>query len=263
MRPQLLSLLLLSALPAVSGCAILEDVVNGVQLPSGDMNRVDLVRAPSTNQMLSWSCVELLGSALCSTVGLGTAPSTQDLLFSFDLVFDLSNPNDAIPIPLVELLLGMSVFEGANLGVACISFCDPQDEACLPALDAQNACQADDSQEGAPSAGDLIPTVDELVNLANNVVNGEDLGYGNGDFRYIEPLGTMEAHIQFDLAPDIVLGLADELLGQAVDDVIGGQNVKLNIPYAVEGSMFFDVPENGRYALGFGPFADQWDLAVQ
>ncbi len=263
MSARLISLLLLSALPAVSGCALIEDIADGVQLPSGAMNRVDLVRAPTTNQMLSWSCVELLGSAVCSTVGLGTVPSTQDLLFSFDLVFDLSNPNDAIPIPLVELLLGMSVFEGANLGVACISFCDPADEACQPALDAEGACQAEQSTEGAPAVGDLVPTVDELVDLANNVLEGEDLGYENGDFRYIEPLGTMEAHIQFDLAPDLVLGLADELLTQAVDDVVAGENVQLKIPYAVEGSMFFDVPENGRYALGFGPFADQWALDVQ
>ena len=60
---------------AIDKSGSMADVVNGVQLPSGDMNRVDLVRAPSTNQMLSWSCVELLGSALCSTVSDASSAS--------------------------------------------------------------------------------------------------------------------------------------------------------------------------------------------
>lgn len=252
-------LLLLGGLSFSAGCDVLEDVLDGVQLPVAGMNRVDLVRSPTTDQLLSWQCTELFGTSLCSTVGLQDAPSAEDLQFSFDLVFDLSNPNPDLPIPLVEILLGFLVFEESNLGSVCVSFCDPDEQACEPAQDVPGACEIDEATD-VQQAGDILPTVDDLVGLAEDLVQGSGELGDNGDWRVIPGGGETEAHIQFDLGLDTMLDLADELLGQAVDDVFAGRGVSLDIPYTVDGSLFFEAPEVPRMALGFGPWDDTWIL---
>src|SRR5689334_12871273 len=78
--------------------------VLGVQAPTAELNRVDLVQSPTGDQLAGYGCAEAFGGGVCP----GATPSEQDLLFSFDLVFDLENPNLDIPIPLVELLLGIN-----------------------------------------------------------------------------------------------------------------------------------------------------------
>jgi hypothetical protein len=176
-------------------------------------------------------------------------------LFSFDLVFDLRNPNESIPIPLVELLLGFSVFDGQNLGGACLSFCDPDAEDCVATTSAVDACTED--ADTIDDAGDIVPTIDDLFELAETVASG-DLDLDNMDWRYIPAKSNVEAHIQFDFDIDVMLDLADELVFDAVDDLLASRPVKLDIPYTADGSMFFDVPELGRKAIGFGPFSDLW-----
>jgi len=245
------------ALVAAAGCNVLQDVMDGVDLPTGGLSRVDLLAAPTANQLLSWQCNEYFSSSECDLVGLGNVPSSSALLYSFDLVFDLSNPNTEIPIPLVELLLGLNVFDDANLGAVCVSFCDPDEDGCVAQQDAEGACVADESDGDDPSWEDLIPTVDELIDLADAVASGD---VDNQDWRFIPGGEDFEAHIQFDLASDIMVDLADELLGDALDDVLAGRNVSVAVPYQAEGSLFFDLPELGKKTLGFGPFEDQWDL---
>jgi hypothetical protein len=240
-----------------SGCDLVKDVLDGVQLPTGAVNRVDLVRSPSANQLLAWQCAELFGQSFCTGLGFQAPPSADDLQFSFDLVFDLANPNPDLPIPLVELLMGFVVLKEQNLGAVCVSFCDPDDEACEPAQDAQGACETDGTTD-VQGAGDIIPTVDDLVGLATDVVNGAAGDGDNGDWRVIPGGGDTEAHIQFDLGVDVMLNLADELLGQAVDDVIEQRPVSIDLPYTADGTLFFEAPQLDRYALGFGPWDDTW-----
>lgn len=254
-------LLALATLPLLllGGCDALEDLADGVEAPKASLNRVDLIHAPTTNELLAWQCEPLFGAVPCENFGLPPAPGSKKLTYSFDLVFDLKNPNPDLPIPLVEALIGMRVFDLAdNLGAACISFCDPEAEDCTPGLNVEGACAVDDTKN-VQGPDDLIPTVDDLVDLADDLANG-NADQDNGDWRVIKGGESTEAHLQFDLKADVMLGLADLLLQDALDDVISGKKVSVEVPYTTEGTVFFDVPKLGRHATGFGPWDDAWVL---
>jgi hypothetical protein len=218
--------------------------VLGVLPPTAELSRVDLVSAPTESELLDYA------------LDLPGAPAKKDLVYSFDLVFDLENPNLNVPIPLVELLLGIEVLDATNLGAVCVSFCDPDDADCVPAINAEGACEADGSRD-VSEPGDLVPTVDDLVALAETASAGE---LDNGDWKTIPPGELMEAHIQFDLGVDPMLDITGQLLDQAASDFLAGRNVSFDIPYVAEGSVFFEAPQLDRYALGFGPFEDEWEL---
>ncbi len=228
------------------------DEVLGVEPPTAALSRVDLVTSPSSEELAGYACAEAVGGSLCP----GATPAKDELLFSFDLVFDLENPNLDVPIPLVELLLGLTVLDDSNLGAVCISFCDPGDGDCAPAVDAEGACDAGDARN-VDEPEDLVPTVEALVGLAETAAAGD---IENSDWKVIPPGEAIEAHIQFDLGVDPMLDISEQLLGQALDDFLDEKPVSFDIPYVVDGTVFFDVPELGRYALGFGPFEDTWEL---
>lgn len=238
------------------GCEALGEL--GVQMPDAALNRVDLLKSPSAEELAFYGCGEALGNGTCAAFGADPPPK-KDLQFSFDLVFDVENPNLDIPIPLVETLLGFSAFETANLGSVCISFCEPGDETCQPMMNADGACNVDESQ-AVDEPTDLVPTVDDLVLLAEDVAADGLEGLDNDAWRMIEPGEATEAHIVFDLGIDPMLQISDELILQAVDQVLLGEQVQLDVPYTVEGTLFFDVPQVNKYAVGFGPFDDEWRI---
>lgn len=254
--------LALSAIPLLSlsslsvgmtGCDTVKGVaeVLGIRMPSVSLDRVDLIDGPSATQALSWSCFEFVG--FCP--GLDE-PSESELEMSFDLVFEMTNENDAFPIPLVEILLGLAVFEDDDLGAMCISFCDPDQEDCTPSTDAEGACDVD-SADTVDGASDLVPNASDLASLATD---GFDDDIGNGDFRVIPAGETIEAHIQFDLAGATAFKIGKQALKQAVEDALTSGDFDLKVPYEVEGNLFFDVPDRGRYVTGFGPLKGKWRL---
>jgi len=295
------------------GCDKVADLVGGVvnaTAPTSSLARVDLVENPSTNTLLAWSCyeygfdeVEVFGVNSCEYAGWSSQPSDSQLRFSFDIVFDLFNPNGGFAIPLIELLLGIDVFDGDNLGAVCVSFCDPEVEDCTPTADAEGACAVDDSTD-VNSIEDLAPSVDDLVELATDVATGDldtnfdyrvipkyteqscgctsevvdgvesmccggecapletgcSVGAGEGGDTCALCDGHTEAHIQFDFAVDVMMRLFETLLNDAISDALAGRSVSLEIPYSTTGTLFFDVPEMGRYNLGFGPWDDVWPI---
>lgn len=227
--------------------------LGGADLPTAKLNRVDLLQSPSVNQMLGYGCGEFVGAALCGGAGLDV-PRKQDLLFQFDLVFDVDN-RSVVPIPLVETLLGFTAFEENNLGSVCVTYCDPDDEDCTAGINLEGACDPGDAK-GVKGPQDLIPSVEDLVTVAGDLQDGVDAS----DWKVVKPGDSVETHVQFDLGVDPMLGLFDSLLEQSVDEFLGGKRVSLEVPYTVEGSVFFDVPDVDKYAIGFGPFADTWAL---
>jgi len=251
------TLLAILGCSSLGGCAILDDIADGVEPPEAQLNRVDLIHAPEALELVSWQCVDSFGSDAygpCGLAGIDDSPRKKDLLYSFDLVFDMSNPNKKVPIPLVEILLGMNVYEDNNLGRACISFCDPDVEDCTPTTDAEGACQADEA-DNVDSFDDIVPSVDDLVEIGEAALDND---LDNGDWRYVPGGETIEAHIQFDLSADVMLDLGDELLSDAVDDFLSGRDIEVEVPYEADGTVFFDVPELGRKAIGFGPTENTW-----
>jgi len=297
-----------------SGCSVVEEIrKNGklqVSAPTGGLRAVDLVTAPTTQEMMAWSCFEYGGDDFtCGLLGFDAKPRRNDMGFSFDLVFDLFNPNSAFPIPLVDLLLGINVYDDQNLGVICVSFCDPDSEDdCVTEGDAEDACAVDEAEE-IKGIDDFVPDVDDLLDLGGDIINGElddNLvfrvipAYSEGQCHpkadgceegeldgepalccgdSCEPLepgctvgegengktcalceGHVEAHVQFDMDVDRMLSILETLFTDIVDSVLAGDAVSLAIPYDIEGTLFFDVPQLGRKLIGFGPFEDEWQL---
>jgi len=262
-RPALRYALLPSAIVGLSlaaassiGCGT--DLL-GVKAPEAALNRVDLLEAPSANKLARWGCHQYLGSSVCNAVGIDK-PKKSNMRFSIDAVFDLDNPNQNIAIPLVEMLLGMTVYpEEAeeNLGAVCVSFCDPDEATCTPDADAEAACDLSQATQ-IDTVSDVVPSVDEMFEIAEEVADGDTSS--NNEFRYIPKGGSTEAHIQIDLNIDSMLVVLERAVEDAANDIFDGRNVRVKVPHESEGNVFFNVPKAGRYAVGFGPFEDQWDL---
>ncbi len=270
-------LLLFAALP-LAGCPLLEEAAKAAETaepPTATFNRVELTEQPSNDQLASWFCADLAPDVplinereLCADF-FGAVPAKTDLKFSFDLVFDLGNPN-GFPIPLVELLLALDVFEGqdqAELGAVCVSFCNPEDGTC-PDNPAE-ACKPADKE--IRSIEDFVPTTEELVEIGRQAITGELFEDENLQFRYIPardedcgeeicPDGQLEAHIRFDLGIDATLGVLEVVASDVVDELIAGRAPNFDIPYQMQGTLFFDVPVLGRFAIEFGPIEGVFSL---
>lgn len=150
--------------------------------PTAALKEVTLVNSPPLMELAAWTCyddppedrlgIPGSGVALCELLA-SEQPLEADLKFSFDTSFDLGNAN-GFPVPLVELYLSFNVFKGAaesQLGGLCVSFCDPEAEECDPGASAEEACLSDDETVKDISDFDL-PTVDDLVGLANDIATG-------------------------------------------------------------------------------------------
>ncbi|MFN3200887.1 MAG: hypothetical protein ACE366_20980 [Bradymonadia bacterium] len=72
--------------------------------------------------------------------------------------------------------------------------------------------------------------------------------------------GSLDAHVQFDLGIDAIVGILGQVADDAIDQLSSGNSPNFDIPYSVEGTLFFDVPVLGRLSLSFGPFNGVWSL---
>ena len=240
---------------AVLGLTGCEAVLGKILPPGVSYKEAVLVEHPSAREMARWGCFETLGDFACEAAGLNKVNKSK-LRFTFDVVFDFSNNNEKLPIPLVEILLGTTVYDGESLGAVCISFCDPDEESCEAESNAEGACDSE-SAEDIDSVGDLVPTVDELHDIASGVL---DDGIDNGEFRVIPAQSEIEAHILFDFNIDTMLGILDDVIVDLAGDLIDGRALGVDIPYTMDGSLFFNVPEMGRYSADFGPVEDTWNF---
>lgn len=245
----------------LSGCAILDDVKDGVLPPAASFMGMEVIKAPTANNAAAWACYEWLDSLTCQAAGWDSRPGEQKMKISLDFGFELSNDNTDLPIPLVELLLGMTVIEDTNLGSVCVTFCDPDEEECVVERNAEGACSMDDVTD-VKQPEDLVPSVDDLLDLADDVVSGE-LDGDNNAWRTIPPQDSVESHVRFNLSTATVYRLAENLVMNAMEDFIAGDDISLAVPYTVDGSLFFNVPQMGRYALGFGPTEERSFQLVQ
>jgi len=222
-----------------------ESVLGAAVAPDVQLSRIDLVDSPSLDQIMNYACHEWV---MVNGFGCGNRPSNSAMLFSFDVVFDVENKNAGSPVALIEVLMGITVYGDEDLGAVCISFCDPDEEDCAHTINAESACDVGSAHE-VDNPSDLVPNGDGIRGLADAVVGG---GFDNDEFRVVEAGETIEAHITFDLDIVTMLYVSETAMVRAFE----GQD--FTVPYEIEGTVFFDVPELGRYAFGFGPFEGEW-----
>ncbi|MCA9539751.1 MAG: hypothetical protein KC620_12730 [Myxococcales bacterium] len=230
------------------------------QPPTAELKGVDLVERPSTEKLASYYCHDFAGNNLLASAAcegfFGRSPARTDLRFRFTTRFDLGNPN-GFPVPLVEMLLGLDVFDGtdqAELGSICVSFCDPEADECMAP---ESPCAPADKE--GDEIEDFVPTVEDLIELATKAATGE-LFEENLNFRYIPAEGNIEARVDFELSLTAMLSILEELFSQSATQLLAGEAITFDIPYRARGNVFFDLPVLGRYALLFGPFEGSWSL---
>lgn len=263
-----LNLLLL--LPLMSSLVSCDELLeNPPELPSVEYQSSELTDSPSTKKLAAYFCKDLLdffGSDEICKGFFGKAPKKSTMKFNFLMTFQLGNPN-AFPIPLVEMLLALDVFEAednAELGAICVSFCDPDapNDECAPA---DASCEAD--EDDIKSLDDFSPTTDDLLGLADDI--GEAILEGelpeNLTFKVIpaaenDEVGEMEARINFQLDISTMLSILKVVAKESLKDIEKGRDPNFDIPYAVNGTLFFDIPGLGRVAIDFGPFDGTWEI---
>ena len=133
--------------------------------------------------------------------------------------------------------------------------CRPVGTACEPCEEAEDPATPDGNEPVATPAriccDDAEPV--ELASGCHAATDDDGLSCELCD-------GEVEAHIRFDLGVDAITSLLGEVVEDSTDSLTSGEIPTFDIPYAVEGSLFFDVPVLGRFAAGFGPIPGTWSL---
>lgn len=251
-----------------AGCPLVDNGSSGSTippiLPSASLQSVALTERPSYESLGAFYCHDFAAGNVLLEVGctgfFGNAPRKADLRFGFTTTFQLDNEND-FPIPVLEMLLALDVFEGAqaNLGAICVSFCeDPESGECAQP---EVPCEMPDTEINGVE--DFVPTINDLIGVVVGAINGEDpLSALNNNlgFRFIPANGSTQTAVRFELDLDSMIDLIGELVGQSSDELLAGQTPTFDIPFKAEGSLFFDLPVLGRSAIGYGPMEGAWSL---
>lgn len=228
--------------------------------PIVKVGQLELTENPSFSELASYYCPQLYDTLLVEEacqLALGTAPLLEDLRFRFVLPLDVENPND-FPLPAVELLTILSVFHGEQaeeLSAVCVSFCDATDATCNPYQD--GACESDDPD--ILTMDDFAQTaLDFLTLYISQAITGAvppEL-----KVKTIPARGRGTVFISFEIAPEAVLDVLEQLFLDQIDDVVAGDSFAISIPYRIEGTVWFHVENFGRFGIQYGPVESDWNL---
>jgi len=239
--------------------------VGGLTPPRVSFTGATLARSPSQQQLAAYYCPEVVqvpfggASMLCGGF-FGGRPSVADMTVSFDLRFAIDNPNN-IPIPLASVLTAATVFPAATnqrLGAACVQLCAPGQAGCTGQA-APGACQA--------SSRD-VRSLDDFANAAANLLISAGIAAATGQpLTFTAPQVSAASHldvvVRFSFGPDQLLATLRQLAVQSEGELKAGRSISFNIPYRIEGTVFFDAGSFGRIAVGYGPANGSWVLPVQ
>ena len=272
MRRILSSRLLLALVALLPSCEMLAQLeknagplAQGVKplLPKVTYQDATLVQAPSQHMMAAYFCPQVVPdpfgvpgvARLACSQAFGPQPSPQQMAVAFDLRFMVDNPNH-FPIPVAEMLTAATVFPANTntaLGAACVVFCGANQPGCT-GHPGPNSCKA--SSHDIRSAQDFQnAAVNFLVSSGIHALAGQKPSF-------LMPQVVSDGHIQFTarftFGPDALLTTLREVAKQAIGQLKAGQAVQFEIPYRLQGTVWFDVGSLGRVAVGFGPADGKW-----
>jgi hypothetical protein len=179
---------------------------------------------------------------------------------AFQLDFNVGNPNH-FPVPITEMLTAVTVFPAdakQRLGASCVVFCPPGSSGCS-GQPGPGACQS--SERDIESASDFANAAQDFV-----VSAGLQLAAGQPP-TFAAPQISAEANIPlsaiFAFGPEPLLAALKELALQSVAQLGSGQDVTFEIPFQIEGTVWFNVGSLGRVAVGYGPIAGTFTVPAE
>lgn len=208
-----------------------------------------LVEAPSNRELAGWFCAENAPPIICRVFG----PVPSDMRFVFDVELEIENRN-AIPLPVASALFAFTAFpeslESENLGSACVSFCEDPDHCEADA----NACESDEPE--IRSAEDFAnAAVGFLIDVARGERRFQDLRV-----RTVEAQDRLRLVVRLEISAGQLTRLIRSAAQATIGRVLRGEDVRFEIPYRLEGSVWVAVESFGRFAASFGPHDAVWEL---
>lgn len=261
----LLSVVLLSS----AGCGLLANFPPGATLaditpPQVTFMGATLAQAPSQQALAAYYCPVLVnvpfGGAGVLCQGLfGPRPAPSALATAFDLRFKVANPN-RIPLPVASVLAAVTIFPGAGnqqLGAVCLQLC-AEGPGCTP-RETTAACTS--SSQDIRSLSDFAAAAPGLLISAGvALANGQTPSF---EAPALSAGSETDVIARFSFGPTQLLGALQALAAQSTSELRAGRIPTLNIPYRVEGTIWFDAGSIGRIAVPYGPLAGSWTLPVQ
>jgi hypothetical protein len=257
---------------ALSGCGYLanlqlDNAAKGALhlVPPGiTYEGADLVQSPAHRQLAAYYCPEVVslpfGAAPLACRGFfGPRPTPPEIAVAFAVRFKVSNPNQ-IPIPLASVLTAATVFPAAtnqSLGAVCTQLCPEGDTTCVGGTNPA-ACEA--STHDVRSLSDFGSATANLI-----VADGIALALGQKPTftaPRVSSASELEVTVRFSFGPDRLLQVMRQLAVQSVDDLKAGRTPTFNIPFQLQGTVFFDGGSFGRIAVPYGPVSGLWALPV-
>ncbi len=225
--------------------------------PEIEVGTIALTKYPSFSKLAAYFCPYVYDVAAVESIcaaALGARPPLEQMYFQFELPLTLTNDND-FAVPAVEMLTTLHVFPGQNaqeLGALCIRFCDGTKEGCGPSTE---ACASDEPEIN--SVEDFVDAAADFISLwIENEVTDQvppELAV-----KMIPAGGTLELRMTFTVAPEPILDILITVFEKNIDKILSGDSIKIDIPYEVNGAIWFVVEDFGRFGVNFGPADGVW-----
>ncbi|MBL8603410.1 MAG: hypothetical protein JNK72_15905 [Myxococcales bacterium] len=217
---------------------------------------VRLSARPTEQQLAAYYCAERVRvPALVSPCRVfGPIPTRDNLQFTFSVDLTLRNDN-SIPLPTAEAMLAFTAFpqrsDSQALGALCVSLRDRDSVS-----DAPNGCR--DTGDGIRTMADFGGAAARfLFNAATGQTRVSDVR-----IRTIPPGEEIHVVVSLGLDPETTLRLLGTASGTALDALQRGQQPHFEIPYALEGSLWVEVENFGRFAVSIPRNEGRFDLAA-
>lgn len=224
-----------------------------------------LARAPSERLLAAYYCPQLVsaplgaGSFICQQA-FGPAPPPDAMMVSFDLRFQIANPNQ-VPVPVASALVATTLFPATSsqkLGAVCVSLC--ANGTSCNGTPPPGACEA--STRDVHSLSEFVDkSLPQLL-----VANGLALASGQPpqfSLPPVAPSSQADVTVRYSFGPEQLLMVLRDLASQSVSELKAGRVPSFTIPYRLEGTVWFDAGSVGRIAIGWGPTQGAWTLPVE
>jgi hypothetical protein len=216
---------------------------------------VRLAEHPTEQMLAAYYCSQLVRvppPLPSPCMAFGRVPTRDDIRFTFSVDLTLRNEN-RIPLPTAEALLAFTAYPAANgqrnLGALCVSL--------------RNADQVTDLPTGCQDRGDNIRTAADFAGASARFLFNVATGQTSVDqvrIRTIPPGGEIHVVVQLGLDVETTLGLIQTMSQEALNGLSRGQAPHFTIPYALEGSLWVEVENFGRFAVSVPRSEGTFDL---